>query len=141
VSDSTTSCPNDSGHEPSFIIDVLNGDPDAQDVLELIERENRPEKIASITSLELYEGVQRSQKPEREKQTVLSVLDSKHVIPADHSIMKQAGELSGRLINDGERIDREDCIIAATAIQENEPVLTRNAAHFDRIQGLDVETY
>ena len=127
--------------DTSFIIDVLNGDPNAQDVLELIERENRPEKVASITSLELYEGIQRSQRPADEKQTVLSVLDSKHVIPADHSIMKHAGELSGQLIEAGKQIDREDCVIAATAIQENEPVLTRNATHFERVPNLDVETY
>lgn len=127
--------------DTSFIIDILNGDPDAQDVLELIERENRPEKVASITSLELYEGIQRSQRPADEKQTVLSVLDSKHVIPADHSIMKHAGELSGQLIEAGKQIDREDCVIAATAIQENEPVLTRNATHFERVPNLDVETY
>ena len=72
---------------------------------------------------------------------MLRVLDSKHVIPADHSIMKHAGEISGRLVSEGQRIDREDCIIAATAIQENEPVLTRNRSHFDRVPNLDVETY
>ena len=102
---------------------------------------SRTEKVASITSLELYEGVGRSRKPEAEKRKVLSVLDSKHVIPADHGVMRRAGELSGRLIEDGEPIDREDCIIAATAIQENEPVLTRNDSHFGRIPNLDVETY
>ena len=127
--------------DTSFLIDVLNGDSDALDVLELIERENRPEKIASITSLELYEGVQRSTKSDGEKQRVLRVLDSKHIISADHSIMKQAGELSGRLIEEGRQIDREDCIIAATAIQENEPVLTRNESHFNRVPNLGVESY
>lgn len=69
------------------------------------------------------------------------MLDSKHIISADHSVMKQAGELSGRLIEEGSQIDREDCIIAATAIQENEPVLTRNESHFNRVPNLDVETY
>ena len=127
--------------DTSFLIDILNGDENAETVLELVERENRPEKIASITSLELYEGVERSQKPDAEKQKVLRVLDSKHVVPADHGIMKHAGELSGRLIENGEQIDREDCIIAATAIQENEPVLTRNNSHFERIPNLDLETY
>jgi predicted nucleic acid-binding protein len=127
--------------DTSFLIDVLNGDPDALDVLELLERENRPEKISSITSLELYEGMERSERPADEKRQVLRVLDSKHVIAADHGVMKRAGELSGRLIDDGNRIDREDCVIAATAIREHEPVLTRNESHFDRIPALDVRTY
>lgn len=55
--------------------------------------------------------------------------------------MKHAGKLSGRLIESGAQIAREDCIIAATAIQENEAVLTRNNSHFDRIPTLDIETY
>jgi predicted nucleic acid-binding protein len=55
--------------------------------------------------------------------------------------MKHAGELSGRLITEGQQIDREDCIIAATAMQENEPVVTRNGSHFDRVPNLDVRTY
>lgn len=127
--------------DTSFIIDVLDDDADALTKLELIERENRPEKLSAMTSLELYEGVRRSNKPTDEKEAVLSVLDSKHVIAADHDIMKAAGDLSGTLIEDGARIDREDCIIAATALSENEPVLARNTSHFERVADLDVETY
>ena len=127
--------------DTSFVIDILDGDDDAAAILELIERENRPEKISAITSLELYEGIGRSEKPTDEKRLVLGVLDSKHVIPADHSIMSHAGELSAELINEGKRIDREDCIIAATAMQENEAVLTRNNSHFERVPNLDIETY
>lgn len=127
--------------DTSFIIDILNEDSAALDMLELIERERRPEKVAAITVLELYEGIQRTAKPDAEQQQVLSVLDSKPVVVADHQIMKRAGELSDQLITDGQQIDREDCIIAATALHEDEPVVTRNTAHFDRIPGLTVETY
>ena len=127
--------------DTSFLIDVLNGDSDARAVLELIERENRPEKVSAITCLELYEGVRRAEKPATEKREVLGILDTKHVVPADQEIMTRAGELSGDLFVAGEPIDREDCVVAATAIRENEPVLTRNADHFDRISDLDVETY
>jgi predicted nucleic acid-binding protein len=38
-------------------------------------------------------------------------------------------------------MDREDCIIGATAALNDEPVVTRNTEHFDRIDGLRVETY
>jgi hypothetical protein len=127
--------------DTSFLIDLLNGDEDAESILGLIERENRPEKVSAITALELHEGIERSRKPTAEKRKVLGVLDSKHVIAADHSVMKHAGELSGRLITEGRQIDREDCIIAATAIQENEPVVTRNGSHFERVPNLDVRTY
>ncbi len=55
--------------------------------------------------------------------------------------MRKAGKLSGELINGSERIDREDCIIAATALLNDKPVLTRNTKHFERIDGLEVRSY
>ena len=38
-------------------------------------------------------------------------------------------------------IDREDCIIAATALIEERPVVTRSVSYFERIDGLDVRSY
>ncbi|MFB6162507.1 MAG: PIN domain-containing protein [Halococcoides sp.] len=126
--------------DPSFIVDVLRDDEDALRRLELIEAESRPQKVAAITVLELYEGVVRSAASSSERR-ILDVLDSKHVIDADQSIARKAGKLSGQLVNRGERIDREDCLIAATAMAEDEPVLTRNVDHFDRVEGLEVLSY
>jgi len=40
--------------------------------------------------------------------------------------MKKAGKISGELLARGKQIDREDCIIGATALLADEPVLTRN---------------
>lgn len=127
--------------DTSFLVDVLAGDEGALRFLEAAEGERRPEKVSAITVLELYEGIARSTKPESEKRRVLGVLDSKHVVAADHGIMRRAGELSGDLIVEGRRIDREDCVVAATALREGEPVVTRNARHFERIPGLEVRTY
>lgn len=127
--------------DTSFVIDLLNGDGDALELLSDVEAQNRPEKVSSVTTLELYEGVARSDKPAPERQRVLEVLDSKHVVAADAAVMKRAGRLSGELITDGLRIDREDCVIAATALLEDEPVVTRNVDHFERIPGLTVRSY
>lgn len=55
--------------------------------------------------------------------------------------MRKAGKISGELIARGEEIDREDCIIGATALLNDEPVVTRNSDHFERIDDLDVATY
>lgn len=127
--------------DTSFLLDVLRGDEAAIERLELLERSNTPEKVASITVCELHEGVARSNRSDQEREQVLDVLQSKPVVSADHAIMRLAGELRGELISDGSVIDREDCIIAATALDLGEPVLTGNESHFSRIPGLDVRTY
>lgn len=127
--------------DTSFIIDLLHDDPDAVEYLHLIEQANRPEKVASITVLELYEAVPQLDVPERRQQKILDVLDTRHAVPADETVMRKAGKISGTLTASGDEIDREDCIIGATALLHDEPVVTRNTAHFNRIDGLDVETY
>lgn len=127
--------------DTSFIVDLLRGDDDAIRLLDILEKEGRPQKVSSMTVLELYEGVARSQTPTAKTDRILDVLDTKYVVDADHTVMRKAGRLSGNLIGRGEQIEREDCVIAATALLNDEPVLTRNVSHFERVDGLDVRSY
>jgi len=127
--------------DTSFIIDVLHSDPDALQYLDIIERESRPEKLASITVLELYEAVPQLSVPEDRQRKILDVLDTRHIVAGDEAVMRKAGKISGELRSRGQEIDREDCIIGATALLTDEPVVTRNGDHFDRIDDLEVETY
>jgi tRNA(fMet)-specific endonuclease VapC len=127
--------------DTSFIIDLLRGDENAERLLDIIEKEARPQKVSAVTVLELYEGVARSQTPESKQQRILDILDTKYVVGADGAVMRRAGKLSGELINDGNRIEREDCVIAATGLLNDEPIVTRNTKHFERIDGLEVRTY
>ncbi|WP_247728499.1 type II toxin-antitoxin system VapC family toxin [Halovivax limisalsi] len=127
--------------DTSFIIDLLRGDENAKRLLDIVEKESRPQKVSSVTVLELYEGVARSQAPETKRERILDVLETKHVVSADQAVMRKAGKLSGELINGGTQIEREDCIIAATALLNDEPVITRNTNHFNRVDALEVRSY
>ncbi|WP_312908302.1 type II toxin-antitoxin system VapC family toxin [Natronosalvus caseinilyticus] len=127
--------------DTSFIIDLLRGDENAKRILDIVEKESRPQKVSSVTVLELYEGVARSQAPETKRERILDVLETKHVVSADQAVMRKAGKLSGELINGGRRIEREDCIIAATALLNDEPIITRNTKHFNRVDDLEVQSY
>ena len=51
------------------------------------------------------------------------------------------GGSAGSLITGGERIESEDCIVAATVLLSDEPVVTRNIDHYERVDGLEVRTY
>jgi len=127
--------------DTTFIIDILHSDSDALAYLDGIEKENRPEKVASITVLELYEAVPQLDVPEDRRQKLLDVLDTRHIVAADEPVMRKAGKISGTLVSRGKEIDREDCIVGATALLTDEPVVTRNENHFERIDDLTVETY
>jgi len=127
--------------DATVILDVSHDGSDAIRYLNLVERENRPETISSITVLELYGAVPQLDAPEERRQAILDVLDTRHAVVAAEVVMRKAGNISESLRARGAEIDREDCIIGVTALLNDEPVVTRNHDHFERIDGLDVETY
>ena len=127
--------------DTTFLIDVMYGDEAALTRLEELEFDNIPEKISSVSVLELWEGLYNVDDLEGERELITEVIESKMIVAADLEVMRSAGKLSGELRMNGKQIDREDCVIAATALHEDEPVLTRNTDHFQRIESLTVETY
>ena len=124
-----------------FIIDLIEGDKAAVQRAKELERSNKTITLSSATVFELFTGVIRSNKPEKEKEKVLEIIESKSVIEADKKIMKKSGKLHGKMIKKGTRISAFDCIIGATAVIEEEPILTRNTKEFSRISEITVKEY
>ncbi len=119
----------------------MHGDDDAVEMAETIESDLRQQRVSSMTLFELYYGVARSTRSDAERKRIETVLDSKPVQPADSAVMRKAGRLAGELMNEGNAVDDSDVVIGATAAMLDEPVLTRNVDDFERIPGVDVETY
>ncbi|SIQ69513.1 hypothetical protein SAMN05421858_0109 [Haladaptatus litoreus] len=94
-----------------------------------------------MTVFELFHAIERTMDSESEREKVRNVIETKTVVPADTPVMRKAGRLHGALQNDGTPIGESDCIIAATGLIADEPILTRNVTHFERIDGLQVESY
>jgi tRNA(fMet)-specific endonuclease VapC len=127
--------------DTAFVVDVWDGDEAALDCLDDLERRGLPQRLSAMTVFELHYGVGRSGKPERERRRVLDVVDSKPIVAADRAVMAKAGSLHATLENDGKPIGESDCIIAATALVVEEPIVTRNVGHFERVRDLDVHPY
>lgn len=127
--------------DTSYLIDLIQGDEEAVKKAKELEKNNINQKISSVTLFELHNGIKQSSKPKDEKEKVKEVLDSKNCIEAGEKIMRKAGKINGRLLNEGDRIETFDSMIAATAVIKGEKVLTRNTKHFERIENLEVENY
>lgn len=126
--------------DTAFVIDMLDGDEGAVRKARELEHAGTPQRLSAITIFELHFGVERSARPDAEKDRVLSVVDSKPVVSADARIMRKAGHLHGHLTNEGTPIGERDSIIGATAIIQDETVLSRDD-HFEIMPGVRVETY
>jgi tRNA(fMet)-specific endonuclease VapC len=105
-------------------------------------KELRPQGLAlSIISLaELSEGVQYSRDPGRSQQTLDAFLEDVSVLGIDEEICKIFGRERGRLRKAGQLIGDFDLLIAATGLHYGLTVLTNNRQHFERVQGLQIES-
>lgn len=127
--------------DTAFLVDVMRGDDGAVEREVELEWAGRVQSLASITVAELTFGIERSERPDEEKRLVRSVLEDRPVHAADATVMRATGRIRGRLMNDGASIGVADAVVAATARVHDEPVLTRNVDHFDRVDGVEVEAY
>ena len=127
--------------DTSFLIDVMNTDDAALQKVDGIESDGIEQNVPAMTLQELYIGVGASDLPERERRKIEYVVESRPILPTTEEIARKAGRIDGRLRKRGERIDLGDATIGATGVVHDEPVVTDNPAHFDRIPGLEVEGY
>ncbi|MFK7910700.1 MAG: type II toxin-antitoxin system VapC family toxin [Akkermansiaceae bacterium] len=63
------------------------------------------------------------------------------VIAVDERVALKYGNLSRNLRQQGNSIGGNDTWIAATALAHGLPLLTRNANHYKRVQGIQLEEY
>lgn len=127
--------------DTTILIDLLRGDKAAIAKVEALEASGEILWIPTPVVFELWEGIERSDRPEKERRKVADVLAGYTVLPFSNEHAARAGTLSGSLVRRGEMIDPVDAQIAGVALAEARPLLTRNAKHFERVAGLVVESY
>lgn len=127
--------------DTTFIIDLMDGNIDALKKQQELQTNNENVQITTITIFELFSGVGRCSQPEKEKQKLKAILESQHLLVLDEECAEKAGIIHGTLQKEGQAIEIQDCLIAGIALNHNEPLLTRNIKHFQRIKRLKVETY
>lgn len=127
--------------DTSFIIDLMDGLPEAEEKLRILDKKKEVQFVAAPTIFELWSGIEQSKKPEEEKLKVFAVLSTQTVLNLDNNSAEEAGKIDGQLAKQGKPIEPEDSMIAGIAKSNDETVLTRNIAHFSRIKDLKIETY
>ena len=127
--------------DTSFLLDLRHGDPDAIACARTIEDSPEQVRVSAITMAELQAGVPRASVPLDEHTEVVDVTASKEIVPVTRSIALRGGRLYGEQQNAGKAVELDDCLIAATALEFEEPVVTRNVDHFKRFDGLLVRNY
>ncbi len=96
--------------------------------------ENEQFSISVITALEFFEGYRQLGDGER-------FLEPFPQLEVTEGVARVASRIRRTLRQQGEPIGDFDVLIAATALAAGLPVVTDNTRHFERVDGLLVESY
>lgn len=97
--------------------------------------------ISSITLAELMYGVEKSMKPEQNRNALLQFLTLIDIKEFSEKAAIEYGKIRAFLENQGTPIGPLDTLIAAHAVSENMILVTHNTKEFLRIPDLTVENW
>jgi tRNA(fMet)-specific endonuclease VapC len=97
-------------------------------------------RLAAITVAELWRSAERGAPPQRTvRQRFLErMLEVIEVVPYTEKAAIEHARLWGIVNATGQRIEMQDLILAATALESGATVVTMNARRFEAIPGLTV---
>lgn len=97
--------------------------------------------ISSITLAELMYGVEKSRKPEQNRNALLQFLTLIDIKEFSEKAAIEYGKIRAFLENQGTPIGPLDTLIAAHAVSENMILVTHNTKEFLRVPDLTVENW
>jgi tRNA(fMet)-specific endonuclease VapC len=124
--------------DTDICIEILRGN---QRVIERREKYLGEMAISFVTVAELYYGVENSQNPTENRVLVDRFILGTLIVHSDLSILKRFGELKSRLKKRNILIPDADLFIGATSLEKSEALVTGNARHFERIEGLTIKNW
>lgn len=96
--------------------------------------------ISEMTLAELKFGVEKSEKPEKNKKALDNFLTGVQILPIFHSLDLYATE-KARLQKAGTPLDDFDLLIGVTSVTHELTMVTNNTNHFKRITGIILEDW
>jgi len=96
--------------------------------------------MSIVTLAELYSGVSRSTDRAKAKREVQRIVSQVAVLGIDDTIARVWGREDARLARAGQKIGDVDLFIAATALAHGLTLCTQDRRHFERIEGLRIES-
>ncbi len=127
--------------DTTFIIDIMKNDSRAVQKVKDLSGTSVSVLVGTPTIFELYVGVGLSVRSSEEREKVLSTLRSLPHLLLDAPSASRAGIIYAQRIKEKAKIDPEDAMLAGIAIQNSEPLLTRNTKDFVGIPELKLESY
>ena len=124
--------------DTDWVVHYLNGRQDIVARLDVLKHQGLG--LSTVALGELYEGVYYSRDAEEDERGLQAFLHGVTLVSLDEETAKIFGRQRGKLRAGGLLIGDSDIWIAATALQYNLTLLTNNRRHFERVEGLRIES-
>jgi predicted nucleic acid-binding protein len=128
--------------DTGFLIALDGDDPDAEETARELEARDVPLRVPTIVVQELYVAVGVGSESAKNARKFESLLENKPVVPLTDQIARRAGVIEGQHIASDTlpELGPADAVVAATALQLNEAVVTNDVSDFETVESLDVVT-
>jgi tRNA(fMet)-specific endonuclease VapC len=120
--------------DSDWVAEYLKGRDTAVSLLDDLFEEDLA--ISIITFGEIYEGIYYGTDPQHNELVFRSFLRGVRVLGINRTIARRFALIRGKLRAEGQIISQPDILIAATALQYDLTLLTRNLRDFGRIPDL-----
>jgi len=124
--------------DTDWVIDHFNGIATVTRRLQALRAQGLALSIISVA--ELWEGVHFSKDPARSEAMLTEFLSGVVILGIDEEICRSFGQLRGSLRSAGKLVGDFDLLVAASALRHDLTLLTNNRRHFERIEGLRIES-
>ena len=119
-------------------VEVLRGN---EKVIRAREEHDDDVGVSFMSVAELFYGAARSSESARNEDLVQEFLLSVEIVQSDLPILRRFGALKGALQAGGALLPDADLFVASTAYEKADLLVTANARHFERFQGLRLEDW
>ena len=120
--------------DSDILINFFRKDKETVEKIELL-KDKEVLFTTSINSFEILRGFSKIDKTDAVNKFLLTL----KILDFDFDASQKAAELSEILRKQGNPLDPMDLMIASISIMNNQPLLTRNIKHFNRIPGLTIQ--
>ena len=127
--------------DTSFIVALIRREPAAEIKLEKYIAEDVKITTTPITVCELFEEAYHSRKKNVEVEKVREILGRVQMLRFSLSACEKYGKLINELKLMGTPIGDLDALVASLALAYNEPLVTKDKKHFEKVPSLIVETW
>ncbi len=122
--------------DSDYVADYLKGRAPATTLLDRLFPEGMA--VSIVTYAEVYEGIYYGHHRVVSERGLRLFLRTTPVLGITRSIARQYARMRGDLARKGQLIDQPDLFIAATAIDHNLTLVTRNLKDYQRIPNLNI---